>query len=705
MSKENPQQSTTFWIFFAFIVWIFSFWGFLSSKLVLTSDALSYYEHTKFFVENLSHGIYPLWDPFWVNGAPNDFFLRRIGALNPFYLIIILFKSVGIPYTLSYLWFLALYYWSGMVAFYLLAMRIYHDRFIAYAGYLILLFSALGTRLFDSYMMLVTVPLIWFFYFLVAFSQTPRKHFFLGLVLFFMILAGTYIPFYFLIILGLFLVLFFLTFPDQIPKLWGRYTDFFRKNKILTVLSLLILSFSFLPLITFFHDSSQGQMILPARHGDAGLGHTLIVPRQTLDWGAVEDLFYSSFFSNLRQYKFAVVYVPFFSFIVLFLGLIGRITRRAVFIFLLGMVLFCSIVPHGLPFYDFFYKHIFILKYFRNLHFFIWFFLIPLFVLLVLEHWKIFTEIKITNSRQQLSLFLYVVGVHLLAFLFVWQRKDAVSSTYVMIALSLVLWSLIVLRRRKANIGRFALLTLLVLVQPLEAYHYLSLNAAPYFSSAYVYNFSFSTLQLKDSNLLTPENTSRAKDTLYYASGGYNFIYQNIDNYPLARYLQNKFILVDHLEAVEPNQINTTVLEYNFLTNNNSAIVFAKAGEGVKLNSNDPYPPAQAMPIDENSTFFKLLAFDANHARIAMDIPYQKFLIYNDSYNSNWRVNINHHQATLYETNGAFKGVWIPAGHSIIEFDYGSWWQYLMNILLSILAFIFLAGLIWYACLSVRYED
>src|SRR5258708_29882001 len=165
MSKDNPQRSTAFWIFLAFVVWIFAFRGYLSSKFELSSDALSYYDHTKFFIENLARGIYPLWDPFWYNGAPNDFFLRRIGALNPFYLTILIFKSIGIPYTLSYLWFLAGYYWSGMLAFYLLAMRIYHDRFIAYAGYLILLFSALGTRLFDSYMLLVTVPLIWFFYF------------------------------------------------------------------------------------------------------------------------------------------------------------------------------------------------------------------------------------------------------------------------------------------------------------------------------------------------------------------------------------------------------------------------------------------------------------------------------------------------------------------------------------------------------------
>ncbi len=106
MSKENSRWLTALWIFFAFAAWIFAFRGYLTSKFELTSDALSYYDHTKFFIENLGHGIYPLWDPFWYNGASNDFFLRRIGAFNPFYSIILVLKSIGIPYTLSYLWFL-----------------------------------------------------------------------------------------------------------------------------------------------------------------------------------------------------------------------------------------------------------------------------------------------------------------------------------------------------------------------------------------------------------------------------------------------------------------------------------------------------------------------------------------------------------------------------------------------------------------------
>ena len=437
-----------------------------------------------------------------------------------------------------------------MIAFYLLAMRIYQDRFIAYAGFLLLLFSALGTRLFDSYMMLVTVPLIWFFYFLLSFFQTPRKHFFLGLVLSLVILFGTYIPLYFLISLGFFISLFSLIFFKQIPKLFHVLVNFCKENKLLVLLSLIVLVFSFIPTINFFHDTSKGQVVLPIRHGSPGLDHTLTVPHQTLDWGAVEDLMYSAFFSNLKLYKFAVVYVPFLSIILLGLGLIGTISRRAVFMFLLGLSLFCCIVPHGLPFYDFFYDHIFFLKYFRNLHFFIWFFLIPLFVLLALEHWDIFKKMILQNSNYKWPLLIYVFYVHLMAFLFVYWRNDAITSTYIMIALSLIFWSLMILKKLPANTWGFALLTLMVLIQPLEVYHYFSLKGIPHIDN-YAYDHSYKSIAIKETDLIKPENITSAKETLYYASGRYNFIYQNVSNLALAKYLQYKFILVDHIESVD----------------------------------------------------------------------------------------------------------------------------------------------------------
>lgn len=692
----NPQK-TAFWIVFAFAVWVFSFWGYLSSKSSFVSDALSYYDHTKFFIENLGHGVYPLWDPFWCYGAPNDFFLRRIGAFNPFYLFILLLKDIGVPYTISYLIFLAGYYWSGMIAFYLLARRIYQDRFIAYAGYLILLFSALGTRLFDSYMMLVTVPLLWFFYFLVAFSQTPRKHFFLGMVLFLMVLAGTYIPFYFLIILCLFTVLYCLIYFNFIPELLGRYLKFVEANKVLVILSLLVLAFSFVPIISFFHDSNNGQVVMPVRHGDLTSGHALTVPHQTLDWGVIEDLMYSSYFSDLRLYKFAVVYVPFFAFILIFLGLIGRIDRLAVLLFLLGVVLFCGIVPHGLPVYDFLYRHLFILKYFRNLHFFIWFFLIPLFVFFALEQWKMFAGIATSNVRQKYALLAYVIVVHMIVFAFIWWRQDAVLSTYIMLLLSLILCSMAALKVLRADGWGYALLTITVLVQPLQAYYYFSLKAIPH-TGQYAYDFSYTSLNLENTDLAKPANIPQGKSTLYYAASGYNFIYQNVSDQALADYLQDKFILVDHLQAIGRDRA-AGVIEHNFLTDANEAIVFKDQADGLKMTGDDPAPGPKAMRINKDLRGFKVLSFDANHVRLRLDIPYEKFLIYNDSFDPYWRASIDHHPQRIYEANGAFKGVWVPAGQHLVEFSYGTSWQYAMNIFLSIFAFIILAGIVYYACI------
>lgn len=704
MSKEISRRLTALWIFAAFAAWVFIFRGYLTSQFIITGDAISYYDHTKFFIDNLKRGVYPLWDPYWSYGVSNDFFLRRIGAFNPFYLIILFLKVLGIPFTLAYLWSLAAYYWSGMIAFYLLAMRFYSDRWIAYAGYLMLLFSALGTRLFDSYLMLVTVPLIWFFYFLTAFTMTPRKHLFLGMTLSFMVLAGTYIPLYFLVIISVFLAVFAFVFFNRTPQILRSYAGFFKINKALALFALTGLVFSILPAIIFFHNSALGQMVLPIRHADAGAGQTLSVPHRISDWGAVEALFYSAFFSDLRQYKFEIIYVPFFAVIVLVLGLIGRIQRRGAFIFLLGAALFCIIVPHGFPFYDFLYRHIFFLKLFRNLHFFIWFFLIPLFVLLVLEHWKMFMDIGSEGNEngktlRRRLLLLYVLCVHAAALLFVLYRNDAVLSTYIMIFLSLVFWTLTALKKLQPNAWGFALLTLTVIIQPWEVYHYLSLKSSLY-TRPYDYDLLGPGLRLKETGHLPAREDTLPKAPLYYASSRYNFIYQNINNYALSKYLQNRFILVDRIKAVDRRLLDTAGLERHFLADDNTAVVFNDTGPVLKLTGNDPQPPPKPLRVDEHTPGFKLLDFNADRVRLSVDVAHEKFLIYNDSYDPQWRVTVNHRQSRLYEVNGAFKGTWIPAGRSVVEFSYGPWWQYGMNIFLSILAFIFLAGIIWYGRLA-----
>ena len=87
-----------------FVLWVFCFRGFFTGRLWLEEDALSYADHIRFYIQYLSQGIFPLWDPTWNNGAPNHFFLQRIGDVNPLLFLMIVLKWLGVSLTfgLSY---------------------------------------------------------------------------------------------------------------------------------------------------------------------------------------------------------------------------------------------------------------------------------------------------------------------------------------------------------------------------------------------------------------------------------------------------------------------------------------------------------------------------------------------------------------------------------------------------------------------------
>ena len=208
------------WPFFllSFCIWIYCFRDFLSGKFSLTSDALAYVEHFKFFTDQISSGVYPLWDPTRDGGVPVEFFLRRIGSHNPFYFLIIVLQKLGLSFLHAYLSFLAFYFFLGTLGFYGVAKQIFKDSLSAFVAFLFILFSSLGTRIFDSYIILTFTPLMWFFYFLVGFFQTSpderskQKFCFTGGVFTLMILFNTYLPFYFAVIVATFMLSLAVTF-------------------------------------------------------------------------------------------------------------------------------------------------------------------------------------------------------------------------------------------------------------------------------------------------------------------------------------------------------------------------------------------------------------------------------------------------------------------------------------------------------------
>ena len=190
----------------SFALWCFCFRGFLANELSLQGDAQAYSEHFHYFIDNLSRGVYPLWEPTREQGVPIEFFLRRIGEFNPFYLLILVFNKIGIPYFSAYLYFLAFYYFLGMVGFYKVTKQVCGDSTVAFIAYLLLIFSSLGTKVFESFIILIFVPMVWFFYFLISFTREPRKHHLLGIIFTLMVIVTTYIPFYFVTVFLSFLL-------------------------------------------------------------------------------------------------------------------------------------------------------------------------------------------------------------------------------------------------------------------------------------------------------------------------------------------------------------------------------------------------------------------------------------------------------------------------------------------------------------------
>jgi len=689
-----------FWIIVTFGFWVFALKGFLTLQFLPTGDATSYLEHTKYFIENMARGKLPLWDPFWYQGVPNDFFLRRIGIFNPFYSIIILLESLGLPYVLAWVWFWMGYYLSGMIAFYLLSMRLFNNRFIAYAGYLLLLFSASTVRLFNSFEMLITIPIIWFFYFLVAFSQTPRKQFFLGMVLFFIILASTYIPFYFLTFFVLFLFLFSLFYAREIPIIISRYAGFFRVNKVLVIISLGVVFLSFLPGAVLMCHSFKQEIVLPLRHGDSSSQIAFSVPPSTLQWSVVEELLDSFCFWDLKPKGSLNVYVPFFACVIFGLGLFCRISRLSIFLLVCALSLICIFLPSGPPIYDFLYNHVFFFKTFRNFHFFIWFVLVPIYILFASEHWRMFESSLLKNSEKNKYFLLYVLIIHVLVFIYFWSIGDDKWGSYLMVILSFVFWSLLIQRRLHSDTWKFVLLTAAILAQPMDIYSsFFHSLTPPYHGPVGSYDMAFNKLRFEDPIFLNDKIPSE-KATLYYTTASFNALFQNIDNKILNRYLRNKFIFVDHLQPVTRHNIDFNSLGKHFIREDNLAFIFGDASGALKTNSIDPSPDVKMQRISNEGSSFRVLSFDANDLKLAVNIPYEKFLVYNDSYDSYWRATVNGRATPIYQTNIAFKGIWVPQGKSIIEFHYGFWWQYVLNIFLLAASFILFFGLVWFCIKS-----
>lgn len=719
-----------------FILWVFCFRNWLLGIITLDSDASAYYEHFEYLIENLSRGVYPLWEPTRQYGVPTEFFMRRIGSYNPIYMIILLMRKVGISFNFAYLSFLIMYYFTGIIGFYLLAKKIFQNQHLAFIAAVLFLFSSLGTRLFDSYFLFTTIPMIWFFYFFLSFLSTPRKHLLMGVTFTSMILLITYIPFYFVNILATFVITAFLINLKKIRTIMIGVFSFCKSNRLFCLLCVFFVMISLIPGYQFFQSSKKGEFVLPQRSYNVDLEEgvsSLSVDIETIKkWGIEEDFasgsyLPNSYFSDLRNIKFAVLYLPSFIFIIAFLGMFTRINRTVMFCFLWAALIYVISSPKIGPIYEFLYDHLFYYRYFRNLHFFLWMIIVPIFVIFIVEQFKniIYAE---QNSRKPVLMDLILIFlVHVIYLIFVLVKGYALITTYFVILASSVFFSLIRLRKISFEqpLAVYFLLGI-ILIQPLEVFYYFQNNIGAVnfvnkihpLESAVVYRYqkekSYLAFKLpeeinyKQRSLAHEQKQKLIVDTdpkspsSYMGMKSLVMLLENFGPDIIGQYYRSPILIYDQVELMSEDHIDFDRIEDVFMNNRNIAFVTELLPEdNGHLNGSDN---TLAQGITMTSKEVSIEEYDIDHIKFKTMFDKNKFLVLNNNYHSSWMAYIDGEKADLRKANIAFRGLWLPPGNHHVEMIFGSRLKRISNfVFIGIfqIAFIFLI----YLCLMSRKEN
>lgn len=664
MTKKSLLKTYNLILFvLPFIIWIYCFRLFLGGRIGLTSDAISYYDHTKFFIENLARGIYPLWDPNWHFGSPNEFFLRRLGSFNPAYLFPAALVKCGVSFFTAYMAFLSLYYLLGCLGFYALAKELIHNKIAAYAGFLLILFSSLGTRLFDSFLILEFVPLAWFFVSFIWFFKFQKISALLGMTLSAMVLMTTYIPFYFINILIVFVFCFLVLYPKvSWMKLRGSVV-FIGAHKILTLFCLCALVISLIPGVRMFKESGKGEIALSKRHSTSDSANAASVGKKTAtEWGIEEDLFYSYSFRDLTKFKFAIFYIPVFFYLLLGVGILGRISKLLMLLFVYASAILIIFSPYA-PVYHFLHKHVFYFNLFRNLHFYLWWAILPTAILFACELLRLFLEIDTKSLRDKMILGGFIIVIHGIAFKIADAYHYGAATTNITILLSCLSFLAYhcFLSQKFKQSWIFSLCSMIVLLavialQPAELYKTISINSNTN-ATTYLYDqksLDFSYVHHDLEYYFRQKNIDQpliSQASFHYAVKWFEELSSLVDERALYGYLYHKFIGYDS----EPTLEGVSEIDHVRDTGISKELIEGQTGQ------------------------FEVVRYSANSVQVKTNFAKAKFLVYNDNFHSGWRAIINNQMTPLIRANHSFKGVWVPSGKQDIKFIFGSKWDYWIN--------------------------
>ncbi len=651
----------------SFITCFLTLKDFFLGRLPLSAaDAIIYQEQAIYYAHHLSKGVFPLWNNQWSIGTDNVFFLQRIGAFNPFYGILIIALKFGVEPAASYLIFLTIYHLISLIGFYLITKEIFQNKIFALLGFLFALFSSLTLNLFVTYTHLLFCPTVWFFYFLIRFAKKPSLLNLFGITLCTATLLTTYIPFYFIVTFLLFSFLWVIFYNNHIGKKIKNHLEFIKKYWFAITLCLIILALSLTPGLTLKKEG-EGDSFLLASRQETSINNT---SKQTLSvktkdvkqFDTLAEFRLIKQFGNFKNTHVRFNFIPIFLFLILFLCLITPTRRLGLFLLLWGLSLVIVSSPTLSPdFYEKIFNSIPILHYMRMMHFFLFFAIIPILILITLHQLKNFMELTIETKNKKVLFFIYLALMHLIFLGFTIYAKADIMSVFFTIIASLIFFIFYFLKQKKHLV---LILALIAVIQPIESFYYIQKSARRFLSAATPLKNNFKSPLLRDKGVSVSE---------YYTHKRPLMLQKNISTEAFQGYAQYAFIIYDNTKEMPEQNPDWAKVEDSFKNHMNLAYIIPPKNEkDFSIQENHPSIKTKPLYITKNIPEFKIIRWTPTHIVIHTNFDKEKFIVFNDPFHSKWTARINNKPASVILSNMAFKGLWAPQGNNIIEFQFGS---------------------------------
>jgi hypothetical protein len=705
---STPLRREFFYlILLPFLLWTACFWSCIFGPLPEDIGTASYGEKTVFLMTNLFRGGYPLWDPTYFDGFPFEFFLRRIGDGNPFYIFVGLAKLCGASGIHAYRFFTMIYFFMGAVGFWLICRYFLRHRLACIGAYWMFLFSGWGSRAFSDYIILLFVPLVWFFYFVIAFLKERKKHQFLGIALTAAISMTTYVPSFFLTVVVFFFVSFLVFFVEKIQKMFQVTVDFLRKNAVFAVLCGLFFAGAIAPEIQFFSESKRGEFVMPGRNiGSEEKSSVSVKMDQTKVGDLMSQGYFYRVFEDHKNLVLLDFFVPYMFFLVCIISLINPLTRQTVFLAVNALFFAIVSVSDTSRIYAFLYQNIFFFKYMRMMSFLFWTAAFPLAIFFAMRQLDIFLD----NYERKRSVYLYVfvVVAHLLFGAWALSRGGVAWTSWVAVLASLIFFLGVISGRYGSKVF-LGILAVGIMVQPMEMISYMVKNDAPS-QEALTRAYPVLDGKFKFKRRVLSEQASQDQSVLRPEGGIYcgTKWYQEL-SLTVPASIKDAFT-ANALYLMDSTQIYDDVSREFFLVlgqkwHQRKNVVFLSRDTAKPQDVRVSTGGGSFEIIDDSTKSVKVVRFTPTTLELTTTFDRPRFLLWTDNYHSGWHVFINGAEVKLLRADHAFKGVWVPAGESRVFFRFGTPWVHAWRYFIWFSYLAALAGVIFLAVLERSRPD